>query len=342
MPAVPTRTGPDGRGQRSTASPPHSKASMQPVQTNTWNLRFSSSFPSSLPAPSPRPRRCCAASCHSVFSPCPISEAQALLRCFLSFCLLSLPRLRGPGAAALLPVILSSLPAPSPRPRRCCAASCHSVFPPCPIPEAQALLRPEVERLFLESYMECLARRQESTEIAESLRYAAPWGFQLRDVAAPTKVWAGVQDVGSVPAMARRLAAEMPNCELEVLEGRGHLAWAEGDVLEEVERWLGLPGRGSGGGGAGDGGDGAAGDGAGGGGSGPGGSGDGPGGGDSGGGFGGSSGGNGSPCDGQGVRVASGGGGGCDGSSNRDAGVGPVLAEQPRQHHTGGLEECDS
>jgi pimeloyl-ACP methyl ester carboxylesterase len=107
--------------------------------------------------------------------------------------------------------------------------------------DAAAFARPEVEAEFLESLLETSSRRQEGTDVAESVRVAAHWGFELACVKVPVCVWAGQQDAGTTIHMARHLAARaLPHCELRELPGRGHLAFMDDDVMWEMGQWLGL------------------------------------------------------------------------------------------------------
>lgn len=46
---------------------------------------------------------------------------------------------------------------------------------------------------------------------------------QLENIAAPTLVMTGELDIGSTPAMAEAMAAEIPNAQLAVLEGQRHM-----------------------------------------------------------------------------------------------------------------------
>ncbi|BCK53210.1 alpha/beta fold hydrolase [Nocardia wallacei] len=57
--------------------------------------------------------------------------------------------------------------------------------------------------------------------------FARPWGFDLTDIAVPVTVWHGGVD-GNVPVKdARRLADDLPICEVVVVEGAGHLLFVD-------------------------------------------------------------------------------------------------------------------
>jgi pimeloyl-ACP methyl ester carboxylesterase len=68
------------------------------------------------------------------------------------------------------------------------------------------------------------AFRQGPAAFAEELALVArPWGFRLEDVAVPTWLWHGEQDVSTPPAMGRTLAAAIPGCIARFVPGEGHL-----------------------------------------------------------------------------------------------------------------------
>ena len=46
---------------------------------------------------------------------------------------------------------------------------------------------------------------------------------RLGEVAVPTLVVVGTEDVEDIPAIARKLAAEIPGARLETIDGAGHL-----------------------------------------------------------------------------------------------------------------------
>lgn len=66
---------------------------------------------------------------------------------------------------------------------------------------------------------------------AHSLAIALPWGFTLKEVATPAFIWQGDADPEILPAMAHRMAAELPYAQAEFVQAGGHLLvfsrWAE-------------------------------------------------------------------------------------------------------------------
>ena len=50
-----------------------------------------------------------------------------------------------------------------------------------------------------------------------------PWGFPLQEVTIPVHLWHGEEDRSTPIAMARAMAAAIPNCRTTYLPGEGHL-----------------------------------------------------------------------------------------------------------------------
>jgi pimeloyl-ACP methyl ester carboxylesterase len=91
-----------------------------------------------------------------------------------------------------------------------------------PKADAAVLDRPEVA----ESVRLDLATASKTAGRAAAQDFALmarDWGFRLKDIAVPTDVWQGGADVNVPPAHARRLAAAIPDAELHLFEGEGHL-----------------------------------------------------------------------------------------------------------------------
>jgi len=61
---------------------------------------------------------------------------------------------------------------------------------------------------------------------------ARPWGFGLREVPVHVDLWHGAEDVNVPVAIAKAVAAELPDCDARIIEGAGHgVAWTR---LEEI------------------------------------------------------------------------------------------------------------
>ena len=54
-------------------------------------------------------------------------------------------------------------------------------------------------------------------------QYALPWGFDLEDITRPVAVWHGTDDRVCPADQAERLARRIPDAELRLVEGGGHL-----------------------------------------------------------------------------------------------------------------------
>lgn len=98
------------------------------------------------------------------------------------------------------------------------------------------MARPAMREMFVRSYAE--AARQGVTAFADEVILASkPWGFPLQDIIVPIHLWHGEEDHNTPIAMARAMAAVIPNCRTTYLPGEGHLflfkRWGEilGDLL---------------------------------------------------------------------------------------------------------------
>ncbi|MEW5786343.1 MAG: alpha/beta hydrolase [Pseudomonadota bacterium] len=67
--------------------------------------------------------------------------------------------------------------------------------------------------------------RGEGALVEDYLNSVASWGFSLTDIALPTRIWQGLEDINTPPALAEYLAAQLPNAQLTRLSGEGHLAF---------------------------------------------------------------------------------------------------------------------
>jgi pimeloyl-ACP methyl ester carboxylesterase len=94
--------------------------------------------------------------------------------------------------------------------------------------------RPEHREIMRESWTEAV--RQGSRGWADDdLAFAKPWGFELEDVTAETRVWQGELDVLTPRSHGEYVAARLPNARFEVLEGGGHFLDEEWAVVLD---WL--------------------------------------------------------------------------------------------------------
>ncbi|KXZ43007.1 hypothetical protein GPECTOR_107g151 [Gonium pectorale] len=100
--------------------------------------------------------------------------------------------------------------------------------------DVEALRRPEVEELFMESALEVYGRGQEDAVHRENLMFAgrAGWGFDPAARHAPVAIWQGGRDRGCTPAMATHLADRMAAAAGAAAEGTakaGAGRWDAGD-----------------------------------------------------------------------------------------------------------------
>jgi pimeloyl-ACP methyl ester carboxylesterase len=71
----------------------------------------------------------------------------------------------------------------------------------------------------------------------DDLAFVAPWGFSLTEITTPVAVWQGSADLMVPYAHGQWLAAHVPNADVHLVEGQGHLSVAYGD--EETAHILG-------------------------------------------------------------------------------------------------------
>ncbi|MCU1473331.1 alpha/beta hydrolase [Amnibacterium sp.] len=104
--------------------------------------------------------------------------------------------------------------------------------------DAMASLLPEVDRRVLtgglaaelaESFHEAL-RTGVDGWLDDDLAFVAPWGFALTEVTTPVAVWQGSADLMVPYAHGQWLAAHVPNAEVHLVEGQGHLSVAHSDA----------------------------------------------------------------------------------------------------------------
>lgn len=89
--------------------------------------------------------------------------------------------------------------------------------------DRRTLARPEVASLLAGNLRR--AFRQGSAGVAgDLLRMPQPWDFRLADVVAPVRIWHGTDDALLRLEHARWLAARLPDAELELLAGEGHIS----------------------------------------------------------------------------------------------------------------------
>jgi pimeloyl-ACP methyl ester carboxylesterase len=104
------------------------------------------------------------------------------------------------------------------------------------LPEVDRRLvsRPEFREIMRESFVEAV--RQGARGWADDdLAFAKPWGFELEQVEAETRLWQGELDVLAPRSHGEYVASRLTNARFELLEGGGHFLDEEwGLVLD----WL--------------------------------------------------------------------------------------------------------
>lgn len=82
---------------------------------------------------------------------------------------------------------------------------------------------PTVQAIFAESVAEAY-RQGVRAHVWDDKLFTHPWGFRLRDITTPVRIWQGDADVIVPPSHARYLAAALPNSVATVVPGEGHLS----------------------------------------------------------------------------------------------------------------------
>lgn len=74
--------------------------------------------------------------------------------------------------------------------------------------------------------------------VDDDLAFVAPWGFALDEIAVPTFVWQGSEDLMVPFAHGQWLAAHIPDATAHLLRGEGHLSISLGAVDQMVDELL--------------------------------------------------------------------------------------------------------
>jgi pimeloyl-ACP methyl ester carboxylesterase len=104
------------------------------------------------------------------------------------------------------------------------------------LPEVDRRLasRPDIRAIMKESFVEAV-RQGVRGWADDDLAFAKPWGFELEDVQAETRVWQGELDVLTPRPHGEYVASRLPNARFELLENGGHFLDEEWGVVFE---WL--------------------------------------------------------------------------------------------------------
>jgi pimeloyl-ACP methyl ester carboxylesterase len=104
------------------------------------------------------------------------------------------------------------------------------------LPEVDRKLasRPDIRAIMKESFVEAV-RQGVRGWADDDLAFAKPWGFELEDVQAETRVWQGELDVLTPRPHGEYVASRLPNARFELLENGGHFLDEEWGIVFE---WL--------------------------------------------------------------------------------------------------------
>ena len=112
------------------------------------------------------------------------------------------------------------------------AAALEAAMEDAPESDREVLARPEFREHAARSLRESFAQGPQGW-LDDAWAQLGPWGFDLRDVPAPVRMWFGELDRNAPPRSIERMAAELNVASLEIFPGAGHLGW----ILHE-ERML--------------------------------------------------------------------------------------------------------
>ena len=90
-----------------------------------------------------------------------------------------------------------------------------------PGPDQAVYARPDVQARFERTRREAF-RNGVDGAVLDLLLVNTPWGFELRDIAVPTRWWHGSLDPIAPLSTVRAATSDVPDCELTVYEDEGH------------------------------------------------------------------------------------------------------------------------
>jgi len=82
--------------------------------------------------------------------------------------------------------------------------------------------RPEMKSMFIDD-LERVSRGQLLGPVYDIVQFTRPWGFALRDISVPIRFWHGDADNIVPLEHARRMSVLVPDAELHVRPGEGHI-----------------------------------------------------------------------------------------------------------------------
>jgi pimeloyl-ACP methyl ester carboxylesterase len=110
----------------------------------------------------------------------------------------------------------------------------EAIIDELPQADRRTFERPEIREIFRESLAAAL-RQGTRGWIDDDLAFTKPWGFDLADVRAETRIWQGELDVLVPRSHGEYLASRIPNATYEVVPAEGHFLF---DHFAAVFGWL--------------------------------------------------------------------------------------------------------
>jgi pimeloyl-ACP methyl ester carboxylesterase len=100
----------------------------------------------------------------------------------------------------------------------------HKIWQQLPDPDQLALANADFSNGIIEVTRDAIANGV-SGWVNEEVLMAQPWGFEIGDIRLPgIQLWHGVEDRNVPAAMAKAVAARVPDCEVHFLEEEAHLS----------------------------------------------------------------------------------------------------------------------
>jgi len=76
--------------------------------------------------------------------------------------------------------------------------------------------------------------------MADAQIYAQPWGFAIKDVRVPVRLWHGKQDRAFSGHLAEEVAKRLPNCKARFIDDAGHYSLPIRHMREVLEDLISL------------------------------------------------------------------------------------------------------
>jgi pimeloyl-ACP methyl ester carboxylesterase len=103
-------------------------------------------------------------------------------------------------------------------------AAIDSMMADAPAVDLEMLERPDLRALLVESLREGFANGPQGW-FDDSWALVMPWGFELREVSTPVRMWCGELDRNVPTKAVERMAAELNLESFEIIPAAGHFGW---------------------------------------------------------------------------------------------------------------------